>query len=318
MTVATKHQMAIGPTTGVAGTVVAVGGNGFNANSQITIKFNNIPVSTSPAAIITAADGSFTASFALPPSPAGSYAVEVSDGSNSATADFTAFASSTISQTTTQASPGHIGTELTISGSGFKANATVTVTYETELVVLATTTTDSSGSFSVTFTIPASLAGDHTVTVSDGTTIEQFTFVMESDPPPPPRPLLPPMGFKPKQPITFDWEGVTDLSPPVIYSLQIARDSGFSDMVLEKTGLTETEYTLTEEEELESVGKNEPYYWRVRAVDGAQNESLWSGTGSFTVGFSWPSWLIYLWFGLGLVVAGIVGFVLGKRVAFSA
>ncbi len=303
---------------GIAGTTVTVSGSGFNANSQITIKFNNIPVSTIPAVIITGADGSFTASFGLPPSLAGTYAVEVGDGTNSATAYFTTEVSSIVSQTTTQTSPGHIGMELTISGSGFQANATITVTYETEPVVLATTTTDSSGSFSVTFPIPASLGGEHSVTVSDGASIEQFTFVMESNPPPPPRPLLPPMGFKPKQPVTFDWEGVTDLSPPVTYSLQIARDSDFSDMVLEKTGLTDTEYTLTEEEELESVGKDEPYYWRVRAIDGASNESLWSGTGSFVVGFSWPAWIIYLWFGLGLVLVGILAFVLGRRSAFSA
>jgi len=88
-------------------------------------------------------------------------------------------------------------------------------------------------------------------------------------------------------------------------------------MVLEKTGITESEYTLTSEESLASVERENPYSWRVKAVDGASNESGWTGTVSFYVGFAfdWPSWLTYTLLGLGAVLLGVFGFWLGRRTA---
>ncbi len=83
-------------------------------------------------------------------------------------------------------SPGYVGMELTISGTGFKPDATVTITYTSEPVVLATITTDGSGNFSVTVTMPPSIGGEHTIVVTDDHTTKQFTFVMESEAPPVP------------------------------------------------------------------------------------------------------------------------------------
>lgn len=317
-TVATRHSMAITPNTGVAGTVVAVSGSGFGGSRQITITFNGQVVATTPTAIVTGTDGNFAAGFLLPASPAGSYTVEVSDGTNSDSATISTGRTSSISPTTLPNAPGYVGLEMTISGAGFKADTTVTVTYLTGQVVLATTTTDSSGSFSVTFNIPASAGGDHTITVSDGVTTEEFAFIMESIAPVPPVPLLPPLDFKPKQPITFDWQDVGDASPPVTYRLQIARDEAFNDIVLEKTGLTESQYILTEEEKLDSVSGKEPYRWRVMATDGAGNVSLWSGVGTFTVGFAWPGWIIHLWYGLGILAAAAIGFWVGRKTLMSS
>ena len=115
----------------------------------------------------------------------------------------------------------------------------------------------------------------------------------------------------------FDWENVTDPSG-VTYDLQIAIDGEFttSAMVLEKTGLTDSEYTLTKEEALESRSEEEPYHWRVRATDGASNASAWTGTGEFSVGFAWPDWIIHLWWGLGVLGIGFLGYYLGKRRAY--
>jgi len=319
-TLTVEHKMAITPTTGITGTTVSVTGSGFGANSQITIKFNNSLVSTSPIVIMADANGGFSGSFALPASPAGTYTVEVSDGTSSSSANFTAVIDTTIDQITSEVSPGNVGMELTISGTGFKANASVTVTYESEPEVLKTTTTDSGGSFSVTFTIPESVGGEHTITVSDGETAEQFVFVMESILPQSPVLLLPEMGFKPKQPVSFDWDwaDANEHSLPVIYTLQIATDDSFTNIVLERTGLTESEYTMTEEEKLESRGAKEPYYWRVRAIDSAENASLWAGADTFNIGFIWPGWIIYVWIGLGVLVIGLIAFWLGRRFAYAS
>ncbi len=127
------------------------------------------------------------------------------------------------------------------------------------------------------------------------------------------------MEIKAKAEAYFDWQDVTDPSG-VTYTLQIATDESFpaNSIVLEKTGLTQSEYTITREERLKSVSKEAPYYWHVKAVDGASNESQWSGAGSFYVGFSLslPQPVIYTLFGVGALLLGIFGFWLGRKTAY--
>jgi hypothetical protein len=127
------------------------------------------------------------------------------------------------------------------------------------------------------------------------------------------------MGIKADAETYFDWESVTDPSG-VTYTLQIASSEDFSQefMVLEKTGLTESEYTLTSEERLDSVSEDAPYYWRVKAVDGASNESGWTGTGAFYVGikFGIPQPIIYLIIGICAVLLAGFTFWLGRKTAY--
>ena len=253
----------------------------------------------------------------MPGLASGTYEVRVSDGVNTGNADFTVLLSASLSPTTSQASPGYVRTKLTISGVGFKPNGTITIKYDDTQV--ATAPADSSGVFSVTFSAPASIGGDHTITASDTYNTKQFTFTMESTPPPVPEPLLPEMAAKAKSEAYFDWEGVIDPSG-VTYTLQIASDADFNDIVLKKVGLADSEYTITEEEKLESVSKEEPYYWRVRAIDGASNNGPWTGARSFRVGFifTMPGWAIYTLLGVGALLLGVFGFWLGRRTAYSS
>ncbi|GAH79878.1 unnamed protein product, partial [marine sediment metagenome] len=70
-------------------------------------------------------------------------------------------------------------------------------------------------------------------------------------------------------------------------------------------------------EKLDPTKKEEPYYWRVKAIDSASNESQWSAPGSFYVGgFLWPGRIIYLWWALSVVGAVFFGYWLGKRRAY--
>jgi len=310
------HKITITPASGVSGTTVTVTGSGFSANKSITVKYNTVAVTTTPAAVSTDANGSFTASFTVPAGLAGTYSVEVTDGTYSASANFVSTTDATISQTTSQASPGYVGMELTITGSGFKPGAIVTITYTTEPVTLATFTADANGTFSAKVTIPPSAGGNHTITVTDGYTTKEFAFVMELNAPPPPPLLLPFVGEKAKSRTYFDWEDVDDPSRPVTYTLQIASDADFTTMVLDKTGLTTSAYTLTEEK-LKSTSAEAPYYWRLRAVDAASNESQWTTPRSFYVGVSFPQWVIYFLFGLVALLFGVIGFWLGRRSAYS-
>ena len=81
------------------------------------------------------------------------------------------------------------------------------------------------------------------------------------------------------------WSDVTDPSG-VTYELQIASDSGFSSVVLDRSGLGVSEYTLTGGEALLDA----KYYWRVKAVDKAGNESDWTSGWSLTVDTVAPIW----------------------------
>lgn len=312
------HKITIAPTSGVSGTTVTVKGTGFSASSPITITYKDVAVTTTPASISTDANGSFTASFTVPAGLAGTYAVEASDGTYSASANFTATINVTISAGTSEASPGYVGMDVTISGTGFKPSSTITVTYTTETIEVATTTSDAKGAFSATFKVPKSEHGAHTITASDGTNNLPVTFFMESKAPPIPKPLLPLMGGKAKSKAVFDWEDVTDDSLPVTYDLQIASDADFKTMLVEKTGLTTSEYTLTDEQKLQSTKKEAPYYWRIRAIDAASNASDWSGAGTFYVGFifSFPElkgWVLYGVIGGGALLLFFLGFWVGRR-----
>ena len=307
----------ITPASGVIETEVTVSGTDFIADSAITITYylaaSSTTGSTAQFTATAGSDGAFSAIFDIPASEGGNHNIVIRDSTNSVTINFVVLADATISATS-----GSVGDEVTISGTGFRANTTVTITYASTSVELATKVTNDKGSFSqASCTIPTSAGGDHTITVSDGVNTKQFIFTMETTKPPTPQQL--PLGTdKPKQPITFDWSDVTDDSMPVTYSLQVATDANYGNVLVSKTGLADSEYTLTEEEELEPVSKDSPYYWRVSSTDDAGNMSDWGPSATFYVGSTWPGWLMWLWIGLGALVLGIFFFWLGRRIAFSS
>ena len=134
----------------------------------------------------------------------------------------------------------------------------------------------------------ASNAGDW----SDAWTLKVET--VPSPPPPPPPPPSPPEVDDVPPPVpslispadgenitdntpSLDWSGVSDPSG-VTYDLTIAKDAGFTSIVLQKTNLTASAYELTSDEALTI----DTYYWYVCGVDGAKNVGSWSENWSFT------------------------------------
>jgi len=128
---------------------------------------------------------------------------------------------------------------------------------------------------------------------------------------------LPAMNTESERPVTFEWKDVTDPSG-VTYTIQVARDKSFDDMVIQKQGLAEPQYTMPqiEDEMLESPKKAANYWWRVKAVDGAGNESRWSSIRSFNIGSVsvMGDWLKYLLIGLGGLVLLVIIFFVGRRI----
>ena len=330
----TVRGIELNPTSGAAGDLVEATGVGFGEELSVSLTFDGDDVSTSPASIETDEDGNFTASFSVPNVVAAAYDVRVEDeDGNDAAAEFTVEVATgvSISPVTTQAAPGYVGMNITISGVGFKANSSITITDTTSGLVLAVTTSSIDGTFQSIFEAKGR-AGEHTITASDGINTRQVSFIMESQAPSKPALLLPEDDTETEAQVYFDWGDVSDDSLPVTYALQVASSGDFtpSSIVLEKTGLTESEYTVTQGEKLEPAEEEALYYWRVRAIDGASNDGEWSAAGSFYVAKSAePSlpgqpaqlsrfgWLIYLWIGLGIVAATFLGYWLRKRIAHS-
>ena len=330
-----ETEIILSPTSGEAGTEVTVSGTGFGRRNEVLIYFNSAGMAT----VTADSGGSFDATFNVPELDAGIYDVEAEDeDENLDKAKFTITVPSSPapapapaptpspapspapSPTNVNIKPtsGQIGTYVSISGTGFEPDGEVSIEYDDK--ELTTVPTDNYGLFLSVFEIPTSKSGDHTITISDGTNTEELTFTVESVPPPVPAPLLPAMGVETKLPVSFDWRDVTADSPPVTYTLQIAtgKDFSASSIVLEKKGLTKSEYTVTEGEAIELIGQEAPYYWRIRAIDAASSEGDWTGAGEFYVStsFSLPSWVIYTLLGLGGLVLFGIGYWMGRRTAY--
>ena len=317
----TATTFTTSPVKGNKDTTVTVTGGGFLPGKPITVTFDVTPSSNLTVATTTSdSNGGFVANFVTPVPTVGTYRIRASDGTNAKQANFSveAIVTSAISPQTSPTSPGHIGSEITVSGSGYTPNGLVTVEYDDSQIT--TTPVTAEGTFSATFEAPPGPSGQYAIRVSDNTTEGNFAFTMESTPPATPAQLAPEMGIKAEPETVFDWADVTDDSLPVSYSLQLATSPDFSSssMVLEQTGLDLSEYTISAEDRLQSVSEEAPYHWRVRATDGAGNESPWSGTGTFHIGtgFSFSQAWIYVLMSIGALLLAVFAFWMGRKTAY--
>jgi hypothetical protein len=265
-------SIALNLSSASPGELLTITGTGFGYRSQVEIYFDTRPV----AKARTDEYGNFEVEFNIPEVKPGTHDVKAQDGQDNASkVKFITTAGASLNQT-----EGSVGSKLTVHGSGFKPEETVTINYDNLRVAKATT--DNNGAFTTSFNVPAGTSGNHVITVSDGETTKQFAFTVESEAPPAPGLLLPTDRSETRAKAYLDWQDVTDPSLPVNYSLQVASDQNFSSLVMEKK-LTDSEYTLSEEERLAAVTKYAPYYWRVKAIDSANNESEWSAPWSFYI-----------------------------------
>jgi hypothetical protein len=309
-----EPKITVSPAPASVGDEVTITGTGFGEDSELIVYFDgNIVYITGD--YDTNDCGGFQANFIVPELEPGEYLVEVEDEDfNLAEAELDVGPGLEISPVTSAAAPGSVGDTVTISGSGFVSNATVEIKYDGAL--LATVETDGTGNLVTTITIPSSSNGEHAITVSDGISTKGVSFFMESTPPEAPEPLKPETDAKADSKTEFDWTDVSDASMPVTYELQVSTNSQFTDAILvRKIELTTSTYTLTDVEELVSTSEDAPYYWRVRSVDAASNQSAWSSGTSFTVGggFHMPGWLTYTLIALGAVFIFFLGLWLGRR-----
>jgi hypothetical protein len=313
-------KITLYPAGQAIGGIVQVRGRGFLEDETITLVIDGLELATIPASLDTDDLGSFDGSFVVPfldSCEAKNVGADDSEGIRLADTQLAVLAGIALSPVSSPSSPGYAGMRLNVSGVGFIAGADVTVIYTVngEATPVVTAKADDNGRLSVGFNVPPSIAGSHVVMASDGVTTLTSIFTMESQAPLQPRLLMPEISGTSEAEAYFQWEDVTDPSG-VSYTLQVATGATFADVVLKKEGLLQPEYSVSEGEKLASTKAGAPYYWRVRAVDGASNEGDWSPAYSFHVGSSWLSnWLLYLAFGFGILFLSLIVIFLRKRSA---
>jgi len=290
--------------TAAVGDKVTIGATGFTAGNEITIRLYDQTV----AYATSSARGSFIAQFIVPLMRAGKYELEIKDFSGVVEWGELEI----ISRLNINRAAGEVGARITLTGTGFEIHRLVSIVYDAEQLTFLLT--DDAGAFKTTIAIPSGRSGTHIVTATDGTNTRQVVFTVESQAPPAPVPLTPKRLAVVSMPLTIDWEGVYDVSQPLLYTLEIARARDFLQTVLEKSGLGVSQYTVPETAGLLPNRRGTYYYWRVRATDGAGNAGEWSDPVPFRIKPSdiLPSWTRYVLVALQVAIAFMFGFRIWK------
>ena len=295
-------EISIDKSSGIVGDTVTMTGSRFGSNEKnIKILFDGETLVTD---IKASSKGEWQTNFQVPGMAAGEYSI-TAEGEQTDKEDIGELSFEIKPDIVLSAHEGHVGMNLTVTGCGFAASEEVVIIYDGSQV--ATAKTNDQGGLEASFPIPESKYGERLVTarVSGGTNSTadlnpnaSAIFTMESDSPPMPTLVSPSnrsrLGFMGDVTPTFEWSEVSDESG-VLYNLQISTSENvtatgeFIDPMVSVRNLAETSYTLDETEAL-PLGI---YYWIVQAVDGAENESGWTATRSFRVGFL-PLWAFIL------------------------
>lgn len=279
----------INPDSGYVGDSITVEGSGFGGyESGITVTLDGSVVKSN---ITANKEGCWTVFLVIPPSIGGSHFIDAY-GASTVAADVADAKLIVLSKIVIEPAEGHVGCNIVVNGTGFDPDKEVTIKYD-NVAVVAKLVTDAKGNFQVSFKAPKSLGGSHNVVAADtGGTSSVATFMMETTPPSLPQIVSPKdgsrVGLFDRAAPTFDWNDVSDPSG-VYYSLQVSSQPDFATTVLSKEDLAESRYTLADAEAL-TRGK---YYWRIKAVDGAGNDSGWTVPILVKVGLM-PLWAFIL------------------------
>jgi hypothetical protein len=297
-------EICLDKISGIVGNTITMTGARFAAyESGIQILFDGGAIATG---IKANAQGDWEEGFEVPEIPAGTHIV-TAEGEQTRKEDVSELNFKIEPDIVLSLDEGYVGMNLTATGRGFAANKDVIMLYDGRQVTGAGTNDE--GSFEISFPVPESKYGERQVTAQDAAKNRATaTFTVESDPPSMPTLISPSnggmVGLIGRVRPTFGWSAVSDDSG-VRYSLQIAASPSvsatgeFAHPIVSVAGIVGTSYTLAETEALPHA----TYYWIVRAIDGAENESGWTAACSFRAG------LLPLWGFIAIITATLVGII---------
>lgn len=303
-----RQQVSMTPASAAVGEIVTIVGTGFAPVEDVTAYFDDKEISITQ----TGTDGGFTATVQIPPCGDGVHRLKVDDKTNKAFSEIKVSSAMSINPET-----GFIGMQAAVQGSGFRPGFPVNLSYDN--IKLEGTTVQAEGSFTHSFKIPVSKSGAHNVTASDGVNTQKIIFTVESTPPLAPTTQLPADGDRATKDIHFEWSTVNDPSG-VTYTFEVADDAQFSNVIMSQANVTANYIDITEDSKM-LPGREKPYYWRVKAVDRASNEGMWSMVSSFYKGHTimtiinnMPDWVKWVLVALGLVLFGFMFFWIGHTI----
>ncbi len=319
-------KIDISPETQSIGGTVTVSGTGFSPRDPVLVSLNGREMTPKEAPVSSSFYGSFKATFAVPfdfsYQQGGKVKISASTGTAVAEKDLSVTATGPTLEITPATSveiPGYVGMPVTLNGMWFEKGDSVNILIDNATTPVATLTVGENTAFLTDFNLPALKGGEHALrAVSAGTDVSLPLFI-ESDPPSIPVQESPQSASVSSAAPTLSWKSVSDPSG-VTYDIQVAADRGFSDILITKQGITGAQYEFSEFESMTLSQKNEPIYWRLRAVDGAANASPWTPAATFFIGSSWssiPPWAIYALAGLGVLLLVVIFFYLKRRMDFG-
>lgn len=314
--------ITLNPDSGCADDIIAVSGTGFVAVDDIKLKYDGQEFGEYGADEY----GSWgQVTFTIPECSQGEHVIEAFHSGSVmaiASATFHLGAGITLQPATTPDSPGHVGQTFSVTGKSFDPSVAVSISYQNETAdVFADVTGDLPA---VTFVARGGHGEQYVDASYNGNTARPAVFYMEGTPPDKPA-LNSPVdtrtgfsgSFTGRISPTFTWLNVTDPSgiasydleiyggdnPAVAISVPIEAVSFHSDIVA---------YTLPGKYALPPG----TYHWKVRAIDGAENEGNWAEAQSFHAGVL-PQWaMITITVGLILVVILGVGIFIRRRMGY--
>ncbi len=320
--------MKMTPEKGPVGTTVQFNGFSFNPSEDgVTITFDGELIIYN---VVANPDGSWEVKVDIPASTPGIHEIGAY-GTFTPAATVPKLKFEVIPEIKVTPDSGKVGEKVRINGTGFGAEQTVKLTIGK--VEISKVTSDTLGSFESTFQIPQTEGGLNKVNAVDSlgnsaqadfnlTDAEEASLSIPE--------VLSPKGgsqlrvfpsalaaaaglaknfttlipkiFSSSAIVNFDWSDVAD-PDGMSYALQIAGAPEFSSLLLDKEGLTSSEYTLSETEALPPGN----YYWRVRVIDRAGNVGQWTETQKFQVSLITTRSLMILVIG-AVVVIGLIVF----------
>jgi hypothetical protein len=172
----TKPTIALNPTTGSINSSFTITGTGWlpgtSSGSTVTLSFNYMTSGTPSVAATTAlttipdGSGNIAAAITVPADvKAGTATVTAADGKTNAATSATFTVPGAV--ITVNPSQGPVGTQATVTGSGFAAYTAISVKIG-NYQFLSQPLSDLYGAFTYTFTVPGVAPGSQSVSASDG------------------------------------------------------------------------------------------------------------------------------------------------------
>lgn len=156
-------KISLSSNSGLIGASTNISGNGFAASSTITITQDGGDTATTTTSNSL---GTFSAISYTPTGSRGGHTIAAHDAIPNLAATVNYVIIDPI--ITISANTGFVGDSITLTGTAFKPSVTVTVYYDGVATATTTTSDAANGAFSgLSFTIPASIAGTHTISVRD-------------------------------------------------------------------------------------------------------------------------------------------------------